>query len=88
MAGEGTELATLRRHVREGESYVRWQREVVAGMESRGTPTGVAVALLGEFEQALLQHKGRLARVEAEGSRVARRSGVPLTNLLRAAPGA
>ena len=49
MAKGETELQMVQRHVREGETHVQRQHEIVTEMWELGAPTDIAVALLEAF---------------------------------------
>lgn len=65
MDSNESELAMVQRHVREGKALLERQRGIVAGLEADGLPTGVAIALLRQFEAIQDQHEVHLKRVSA-----------------------
>jgi hypothetical protein len=66
MSAEESELAMVRRHVREGEMHVARQRAVVDRLRAEGLPVAEAEALLATFEDLQRQHEAHLARAEGE----------------------
>jgi hypothetical protein len=65
MRATDTDFQTVRRHIREGETRVANQREVVAFLRDRGHPTDLAECLLENLETALDNHWQHLARLKA-----------------------
>lgn len=66
MGAAESELAMVRRHVREGEMHVAKQRALVDHLRAEGLPVEEAEALLATFEDLQRQHEAHLARVEPE----------------------
>lgn len=64
MGAEETELAMVRRHVREGGMHVARQRALVDRLKGDGLPVEEAEALLATFEELQRQHEAHLARAE------------------------
>ena len=69
-----TLIEMARRHVAQGETHVRSQRDILARLDRDGLPTDIALELLHEFEGSLEDHRESLARIERE-QRSGRRDG-------------
>ncbi|WP_375275322.1 hypothetical protein [Methylorubrum thiocyanatum] len=65
MSTEESELAMVRRHVREGGMQVARQRALVDRLTAEGLPVADAEVLLATFEDLQRQHEAHLARAEA-----------------------
>lgn len=63
MAVTETEMAMVIRHVRQGESHVSRQLEIIAEMQFRKQPTELAESLLLSFGATLKAHKDHLERL-------------------------
>ena len=63
-----TDLAMVRRHVREGAEHILRQREVVAGLQERGRSTATAEDLLLTLERSQRLHEEHLDRLSNRGS--------------------
>jgi hypothetical protein len=61
-----TELEMVRRHVREGQTHVERQRELLAQLRAKDEPSTMAETLLSQFETSQRQHEAHLARLESE----------------------
>jgi hypothetical protein len=59
-------LEQARRHVAEGERHIARQKDVVAGLERHGRPSGEARRLLGNFEELQQMHLADLHRILGE----------------------
>ena len=63
---EETELGAAERRVREGETNVARQMEIVGTLSRAGYTGGRAERLLAEFEANLAGHRKRLADLQGE----------------------
>ena len=60
------ELEMVQRHVREGQSHLKRQRELVANLQVKGEPVELATTLLLQFEASQQQHEAHLARLQSK----------------------
>ena len=58
-----TNLEMVQRHVRQGEKHVSRQLEIIAEMQFRKQPTGLAETLLFNFDRSLRAHKAHLEQL-------------------------
>ena len=58
-----TELEMVQRHVRQGERHVSRQLEIIADMQFRKQPNGLAESLLLNFDRSLRAHKVHLEQL-------------------------
>ena len=64
MAGEGN-LEMVRRHIREGETHIARQREIVAQWARAGRDIDTPETVLAQFESIQDVHLAHLARIIA-----------------------
>ena len=68
MAEGETELAMVRRHIRQGVEIITRQREILERLRAYGRPTERSEALLLSFEDVQRMHEEHLARIQGRRS--------------------